>query len=76
MTEAEIFGAAIELPPEERSVYLDRVCGNDTELRARVEELLKLSGDTDGFMQQPAIELAELEPVTWRVQAASLGPTL
>ncbi len=73
MTEAEIFGAAIELPPEERSVYLDRVCGNDTELRARVEELLKLSGDTDGFMQQPAIELAELEPVTAR-PGSQLGP--
>ncbi len=73
MTEAEIFAVALELPPEERSAYLDRVCGEDADLRARIEELLQLSGYTDGFMQQPAAELAGLDR-TLEVPGSQIGP--
>ena len=36
----QIFQAAAELPPEERSAYVQRACGGDGELRAEVESLL------------------------------------
>ena len=36
----EIFGAALDLPPEERSAYLVRACRGSPELRNLVEELL------------------------------------
>ena len=39
--EAAIFDAAMELPPERRSGYLDEACGEDAALRRRVESLLK-----------------------------------
>ncbi|HVJ81881.1 MAG TPA: hypothetical protein VNC50_12510, partial [Planctomycetia bacterium] len=42
----EIFLAAVELPPEERSAFLDRECGADAELRARVMELLAGNQDS------------------------------
>jgi len=40
-----ILAAAIELSsPEERSAYVQRVCGESAELRQRVEELLVQGG--------------------------------
>jgi serine/threonine protein kinase len=36
-----IAAAALERDPEERSEYLDRACGGQPELRARVDELLR-----------------------------------
>ena len=41
MSESGIFKAAIRLPPDERSAYLDRACGTDAELRKDVESLLR-----------------------------------
>ena len=36
----EIFFDALDAPPHERSAIVERACGADSELRARVEELL------------------------------------
>ncbi|HEV3073735.1 MAG TPA: serine/threonine-protein kinase [Thermoanaerobaculia bacterium] len=36
-----IFEAALEVEPEERAAFLDRTCGEDQELRAEVEALLR-----------------------------------
>ena len=36
-----VFLAAVEKPPAERAAHLDRECGGDTELRQRVEALLR-----------------------------------
>ena len=60
MSEAEIFNEALELPAGDRSDYLDRVCGSDVALRASVEELLRLSSETQGFMQTSAADVAGL----------------
>ncbi|MHC5025075.1 MAG: serine/threonine-protein kinase, partial [Planctomycetota bacterium] len=49
----EVFEAAYELPPEERSAYLDRVCGDDPALRDRVDELLAAAGETHPFLSEP-----------------------
>ncbi|MEM8963218.1 MAG: serine/threonine-protein kinase [Acidobacteriota bacterium] len=43
----EIFDAALDLPAEKRSRFLDRMCGGDTRLRARVERLLRYADDED-----------------------------
>jgi serine/threonine protein kinase/Tfp pilus assembly protein PilF len=57
MTEPErhcltIFGEALECASsQERAAYLDRACGQDSTLRARVEELLQAHQAAGGFLQ-------------------------
>jgi serine/threonine protein kinase len=47
-----IFGEALECAsPQERAAYLDRACGQDSTLRARVEELLQAHRAAGGFLQ-------------------------
>ena len=41
MTEETLFAEVLELPPEERSAFLDEACGDDAELRERIEVLLR-----------------------------------
>src|SRR3569832_2284344 len=36
----ELFLAALDVPPEKRTAFLDRECGSDAELRAEAESLL------------------------------------
>lgn len=58
----ELFLAAYELPAAERASLLDRECGDDAELRQRVEVLLSLDsaatsiGDTSGYEGPSAFE--------------------
>jgi tetratricopeptide (TPR) repeat protein/serine/threonine protein kinase len=57
MTEPErhcltVFGEALECAsPQERAAYLDHACGQDSTLRARVEELLQAHQAAGGFLQ-------------------------
>src|SRR5260370_23864374 len=57
MTEPErhclsVFGEALECGlPQERAAYLDCACGQDSQLRARVEELLRANEAAGGFLQ-------------------------
>jgi len=56
MTEREIFLAVLDLPhPAARARYLDRACGRDTALRARVEALLRSHDTADSFLGNPAV---------------------
>jgi WD40 repeat protein/serine/threonine protein kinase len=49
-----IYHAALGYPsPAERSAYLDAACGADAALRARVEELLKVSEELGDFLESP-----------------------
>ena len=41
---------------EERAEYLDRVCGDDANLRAEFDSLLKAHGIAGDFLESPAIE--------------------
>ena len=51
----EIFDVASEkADPAERAAYLDEVCGEDRQLRAEVEELLKAHEEAGGFLEAPA----------------------
>ncbi len=51
-----IFCKALEKKsPIERNAYLQEACGEDNELRAEVEELLKANGATSSFLESSAL---------------------
>ncbi|HEX7516394.1 MAG TPA: serine/threonine-protein kinase [Chthoniobacterales bacterium] len=53
----ELFEAAVDLDPNERTVLLDKECGGDDSLRGEIESLLKSDEQTDGFIEQPAFAI-------------------
>ena len=54
--ERAIFNEAAEIQsPEERKAYLDKACGDDAELRAAVEELLRLHEANRRFLEAPVL---------------------
>jgi tetratricopeptide (TPR) repeat protein len=74
--ELDIFSAALELPsPEERACYLDQACGDNGELRRRIEELLASHAHAASFMNAPApAQFATVdEPITER-PGTVIGP--
>src|ERR1700733_5865679 len=63
----EIFDEAWELPPGERQAYLDRACGNDAALRAKIEELLRSDATAGDFLADPTRrDTMAVSPVTER----------
>jgi serine/threonine protein kinase/tetratricopeptide (TPR) repeat protein len=63
----EIFDEAWELPPGERQSYLDRACGSDAALRAKIEELLRSDAAAGDFLADPKLrETIVITPVTER----------
>jgi serine/threonine protein kinase len=50
----DIFWAAADCDTGTRTAYVERACGDDAELRAEVESLLKAHAVNDGFIEQPA----------------------
>ena len=57
-TVADLVEAALELEPVERVNFLDRECGDDTQLRGEVESLLKFQPQARRFIETPAYEIA------------------
>jgi serine/threonine protein kinase/dienelactone hydrolase len=53
----EIFGAALDLPPEERSAYLVRACRGSPELRNLVEKLLFEYQRMGSFLEEPLLAI-------------------
>ncbi|HSR70611.1 MAG TPA: serine/threonine-protein kinase [Acidobacteriota bacterium] len=47
----ELFHAVRGLPPEDRDIYLDTACGEDTDLRAEVDSLLVFNDDGSGELE-------------------------
>jgi serine/threonine protein kinase/tetratricopeptide (TPR) repeat protein len=47
-----LFDAAVQLKPEERAAYLAQACGNDQDLRGRVERLLRNLDRAGNFLTQ------------------------
>ncbi len=73
----EIFVKAIEAPtPADRATVLDRSCGDDRELRRKVEALLHAHEEAGSFLERPAPELAAdlAGPPTWAATGPALGP--
>ena len=49
-----IFPAAVE--QADRAAILDRECGDDPELRRRVDALLKANDEPASYLDQPAVD--------------------
>jgi hypothetical protein len=61
VTERDIFLAVFDLPdPAVRAAYLDRACGPDAALRARVEALIHSHESAGSFLGSPAVGPADL----------------
>src|SRR5215831_16040401 len=54
--ELELFSEAIQLAMEERIVFLDRACGDDVDLRHRLNVLLKFNERAGNFLEKPPTE--------------------
>jgi hypothetical protein len=62
MNAEAIFAEALaKNTPTERAAYLDEACGQDTQLRNRVETLLRSHEAAGSFLGKPAIQLAAEE---------------
>src|SRR5262249_9147735 len=60
MTERDIFIAALQKDvPAQRQAYLDEACAGQPELRARVEDLLRLHEAAGSFLERPAAETTD-----------------
>jgi serine/threonine protein kinase len=52
----DVFARALEIAaPEERSAYLEDVCGDDPVLKAEIEALLRAHGRAGDFLETPAM---------------------
>jgi Tol biopolymer transport system component len=69
----ELFGEALELPPERRSAFLDQACREAPELRRRVEWLLEQDQQAGSFLVKPAFTPDGNAALTAANTAASLG---
>lgn len=57
MDEQTIFSTALtKSDPHERTAWLNEACGNDAELRRRVEALLRAHDDSGSFLDRPPFE--------------------
>ncbi|MDQ5981156.1 MAG: eukaryotic-like serine/threonine-protein kinase, partial [Verrucomicrobiota bacterium] len=68
-----LFASALALPPAERAAYLDRVCGTDAALRARLQELLSAHAAAEGFMADPGGTQETAPPDTEESPGTRLG---
>jgi serine/threonine protein kinase len=63
--EAIFFAALQKKIPEERAAYLDAACGNDNDVRRRVERLLAAQSQVGDFLERPSqAEAGPHEPAT------------
>jgi serine/threonine protein kinase/tetratricopeptide (TPR) repeat protein len=53
-----LLDAALEIPPDERTAFLESDCAGDADLRAEVELLLRACQESEHFLQAPAGEFA------------------
>ena len=51
----EVFEAAADLVPSERTAFLDAACAGDSDLRVEVESLLAADTNAGGFMENPVL---------------------
>ena len=52
--EKDIFAEALELPPDQREVFLKGACRSDEQLRQRVEDLLRVHEDAGRILATEA----------------------
>ena len=54
-----LFYAALELEPDSRAAFLEQACRDDADLLKEVESLLKVEGQTIGFLRKPVLDATE-----------------
>jgi len=57
MNEETLFHLALQKAPGERSAFLEKACGDDVELRRRVDVLLQAHDQPASFLESPAAQL-------------------
>jgi eukaryotic-like serine/threonine-protein kinase len=67
-----VLDGALELAPEERGPYLERVCAGDPTLRAEVEQLLGDCDRAERFLEGPAAEYAAPLVLSFEDEATSV----
>ena len=55
--EVTILNTVLQLGPDQRAAYLDKLCAGDPERRHQVETLLQAHGLAKGFMESPIMFL-------------------
>jgi Tol biopolymer transport system component len=58
----ELFGKALELPPQERPAFLEEACRDRSEIRRKVEWLLFQNQRAGSFLEQPVYAPADSHP--------------
>jgi hypothetical protein len=51
--EVAVFTEAIKVPFQNRAAFLDKACGDDEDLRRRVEALLRAHDRVGNFLEEP-----------------------
>lgn len=51
--EVVVFTEALKIPAHEQAAYLERVCGDDENLRHKVEALLRAHNRVGKFLEEP-----------------------
>src|SRR2546426_4760372 len=54
----KLFGMALKREANQRADFLEEACAGDQALRREVESLLAQQGEAEGFIEQPALEVA------------------
>ena len=54
----ELFEAALEREPQARAAFLDKACGDDTDLRREVEKMLSFERQAEDFIQTDVFDVA------------------
>ena len=57
-----LFAEALPLPVSEWPAFLERACGDDANLRQRVEGLLRAHDSAGDFLERPTPDLMESAP--------------
>ena len=73
----EIFQAAMDRAPAERSPFVSDACDGDEELRKEVESLMSSDGRSGTFLEAPAYEAAAqmiVDPKTGLKKGRTIGP--
>lgn len=73
--EREIFVEALEKgSPDERRAFLDRACGDDSDLRSRIELLLESHKETDILLDHPILGASPTETLGALTDGAQRAP--
>jgi serine/threonine protein kinase len=75
MSERDLFIAALQITPAERSAWLDRECAGDAAMRQRIDALLQAFDKAGSLLENPAADVGPTidEPITER-PGTVIGP--